>query len=714
MKEIRDDLQSDYGDRTGWVCVAWKDRAQEAHFSQKFFRWPQEREEVIQHIYDRNAEGCCVWKPTALLKHDRRAETIPTRVLSFEVDQPLSSEAKKLLGKVNPTILKSGRDKHYHIKVYLDRALEHGENAYWTKYLASALGITGRADSGGKFNPHDLLRIEGTTNTKPGVRKRVEAIRHATKDVPFRRLKDLLSDYPAPNESTLTLDSIVREDIPEDRIPERVRAKLREPAGEDRSEQTYAFVQLCREEGLSPGYTLDLAHYHPPTMERNNFDEDRITRDVIRCWNKGDRTSHEVEDSIFCTPELQFLHREAKMRKVSPMSALGLALIHAGIATPPWVMIPPVSGGSGAPVNLILANVGPSGAGKGISSSPILTIPGGYRITGQGEEEIMYQSFADASEIVAPSSGPAFAAMFVQSQKILDSEGKPTGKDEIAQYAYARHVHWGEVDTLNTYLSDKRDTVSPELRSGWSGESLGSTTKARESRIKTARNSYRLMVSFDAQPERCGDLFAQLAGGLLSRVVFLNAWDRDRWKGVGPRTPETRQMTLPKKWPEAFEVKPDVWAIVEEEADSGKYVGTEDSHRNLNRLKIAALLAVMHGSTVVEMGWWDIAGGVLEHSDQVKREIRQSLKEADRSLQRSLGVKVAAREVARDAAKGTLMVRAKERILSLLEDNGAMTKGKLRQRLSRYQQTVFYDALEELKDENLVSVSGTKYKKNGA
>lgn len=701
---IEADLVGDYGDQTGWACIAWKDRKVNGHFEQHFFRWPQEKEQAVAAVTRLSNDGACVWKPTALLVEDRRAQAIPSNILSFEVDQPLGDEAKELLKDVRPTILRSGRPKHYHIKVYLDTALPHDENAYWTRYLASAMGISGRADSGGKFNPHDLLRIAGTRNTKPDVNKKVVLVGTGRRrTLPFDRLRAILASYPTPDAERLALDHIAREDIPEDRIPDVVRRRLREPVGDDRSEQTYAFVQLCREEGLSPGYTFDLACYHEPTRERNNHDERRIEQDVIRCWNKGDRTAHEVEDAIFATPELQFLYQEAKRRKTSPTSALGMALIHAGLAVPPWMLLPAIIGGSGSPVNLIIANVGPSGAGKGITGSPILAVDPSYRIEDNHPDAVLYQTFEDASEPQAPSSGPAFASMFVQLQKVLNAEGKPTGKEETVQYAYSRHVHWGEIDTLNTYLSDRRDTVSPELRSGWSGENLGSTTKARENRIRATRNTYRMMVSFDAQPERCGDLFAQMSGGLLSRVVFLNAWDKNREKRIGRFEPETRKMALPPHWPASglFQVDDEIWTIISDDADEGKYVGTEDSHRNLNRLRIAALLAVMHGSVRVEKGWWNIAGAILEHSDQVKQEIRRSLKEVDRSTQRSLGVKTAVQEMAREGAKTEVRERTKQRILDILED-GPSKPGKIRQKMSKYQQSVFYSVLDEMRDEGQI------------
>lgn len=710
---IEKDLDGDYQDFRGYACVAWKDRTQEGHFEQAFFLWPKKKADAIALIERKVNEGCCVWKPTALMRKASRAEAQFSNVLSFEVDQALTTEAKELLiRKLDATFIKSGRPKHYHVKVYLkDADLAHDENAYYTKWLASAVGITGHADSGGKFQPNDLLRIVGTRNTKPEVEADVDYARTTKRGITFKRLKAILSDFPVPTEDTLALDAIEREEMPEDQVPPAVQSRLHESPSEDRSEQTYAFIQLCREEGLTPGQALGLAYAHEPTYERNEGNARRIEQDVLRCWRKGGVTKQEVEDAIFSTPLLQFLYKEAKARRIAPTAALGTALIHAGLAVPPWFLLPPLIGGDGAPVNLIVANIAPSGSGKGASGSPILEIPPTYKIQGQGDDDVWAQPIVDAISPQAPSSGPAFAALFMELQRKELEEGEKRGRgrpalEELVQYAYARHVHWGEIDTLNTYLENRQDTVSPELREGWSGGKLGSYTKGRENRISVPKNAYRLMVSFDAQPARCGTLMSQNAGGLLQRVIFLSAQDRKR-QGRNEGEPQRKRVTLPRTWrAEGFEVVAGVRKAVLEDADSGRYEGTEDSHRNLNRLKVAALLAVLHGGTTVTQAWWDIAGAIMDHSDQVKRDIRKDLKEEVVQRQRSLGTQEFVRTLARDNAKVKLLERTKDRIVKLLHDFGPMSCGAFRSKLSKHQQGLLSEALKQLEAEGVLKVSG--------
>jgi hypothetical protein len=195
----------------------------------------------------------------------------------------------------------------------------------------------------------------------------------------------------------------------------------------------------------------------------------------------------------------------------------------------------------------------------------------------------------------------------------------------------------------------------------------------------------------------------QTAGGLLQRVLFLNAWDKKR---AGENSePTTRKMKLPT-WGEAgFLVAGEIARAITQDFIEGRFIGSEDAHRNLVRLKVAALIAVMHGTTTVDMQWWGIAGAIMEHSDSVKAGIRRSLKEADVKVQRSLGVKTAVREVARDSARENLKQRTRDRILAILqEEGGALTKAKIRQKMSKHQQGLYYESLAILAEEGLISV----------
>lgn len=723
MQEIIKDLDSDYGSQIGWACVAWKDRDKEGHFEQRFFRWPKQKAEVASFIQARADESCCVWKPTALLVEARRAEALPSNILSFEIDQELSIVGKRLLKRIEDrvTLLRSGSKGHYHLKLYLDKDLSADDNAYWTKYLASAMGITGRADSGGKFNPHDLLRIVGTRNTKPDVLRDVTYRYRSSRTLPFRALRRMLSAYTAPGASMLEMRNIDRLEPPEDwyeeHCPEVVLKRMREEAGADRSEQTYAFVQLCKEEGLPPGYIVALALQHEPTRERNQYDEDRIIKDVVRCWNKGNRTAHEVDDAIFTTPELQFLYNEAKDRGISPHAALGTALIHAGLAVPPWFMIRGLSGEQMS-VNLVVAITGPSGCGKGRSRIPILAVPPSYSIEGKYEEDVIEQPFSDAVTPQTPASGPAIAAMFVEMQAPVlgEDEKRSRGRprhSELVQYAYARNILWSEVDTFNSFLGDTKDSMSAQIRQGWADEKLGTRTKGSDGQLTIeGGGKYRLMTSFDMQPERSGELMGQGAGGLLQRVLFLNAMDpnpRKRRVGEGPRREsKVRKMRLPNWHDEdGFFVSDEVLSILEKDSFERRYLG-EDSHRNSIRLRVAALLSVMHGSTRVEMGWWEIAGAVMEHSDRVKQSCRAELSDMNKKLQLSAGKNSAVRDIAKEAARDIVKDRVREKIKRVLTEHDSMTQGRLRAKLSVYQRAVFPEVFASMLSDAEITLKGVQ------
>lgn len=718
---IKEDLKADYGsDQAGYVCIAWKNRnAAPDDFHQEFFEWPEERIDIVHAISTHVAEGCCVWKPTALLKYKERRATQPSNVISFEIDGTLPKDKQRLLSRFSPSLLKSGRKGHFHVKIYLEEALEQDELAYWSRYVGSALGITGHADSGGKFQPQDLLRIAATLNTKPELgRGGVEVMlaRRSTRKVSLEALRSILSAFPPPNASTLAITSIEPQRVDTATLSLRLRSKLKEPSVDGfRSEATFEFVQLCKEQGLNPGQTLYLARKHAPTLEKAAHNLQRVEKDVLRCWNKGERSVVEIEQGIFAQSEiLQFIHDEAKKRMIAPMAALGNVLVRTCLAIPYDVVLP-ATFGSTAGLNLFFVFAAESGAGKGIASkAKIIEFPK-YRIIpqadqaggdGSGSDGVMVigQEHEDACRPVKAASAQALATMFVELAK--DEKGAKS----MVQYAYARHVQWDEVDTLSAHLANKQDTMSAELRSAWSGGVIGTFTKNAENRLYMEEDTYRLVASWHAQYKQCGPLFGTAGGGFLQRMLFVRAHDPN--KVIVREAHETRAVMLPKKWPASFTLSSAVQEQILEDHRSDRYRDQEDQHRNLNRLKIAAVLAVLHGGTTVNAQWWETAGAVMDHSDQVKAEIRTVLRQQEDDQERAVGRRTAIRTMGQQEVIGLRMKRVEERILEVLDEfPDGRARSRVKARLTDKQKPFFDNALQTLVSDGLVKVKGARLHK---
>lgn len=182
--------------------------------------------------------------------------------------------------------------------------------------------------------------------------------------------------------------------------------------------------------------------------------------------------------------------------------------------------------------------------------------------------------------------------------------------------------------------SRQGSTMMPELRKVWSGEGIGTMTKVKANQLMVEAHSYRAVVTVAAQPLRCGPLLAEEAGGTLQRILWLSADDPDL--ELRDEEPSSLGVVLPdfdsgisSPGPQYFDVDPAVRLEIRENRRDGKWKGTEDSHRNLVRLKAAAAYAVLHGSISITPEVWEWAGALMTHSDRVRASVRAELAKAE-------------------------------------------------------------------------------------
>lgn len=324
-----------------------------------------------------------------------------------------------------------------------------------------------------------------------------------------------------------------------------------------------------------------------------------------------DKNGHHLPDTLDVwesRPVLRHIRDTAHARRVGPLSLLGTVLLRAVAATEPDVVLPPVVGGY-ASLNLILAAVGRSGAGKGSTDAAAretTTLP--------------------LTEELPLGSGEGVARTFAPP---------PTGKDgEPIRERTTRAIFTAaEVDTVAAVSSRQGSTLLPTIRSMWSGEALGAANAQAHTRVSVPAHSYRACLTIGVQPEAAGPLLTDTRG-TAQRIVWLPVGDPDA-PDVAPRCPEpfsVRRHLPPVDGRLVLELP----AVAEEAMHEhrlavlrGEDVDPLDGHRMLTRAKLAAGFMILDGRLgEITAQDWELAGWLLRASDRTRADIERELAEA--------------------------------------------------------------------------------------
>jgi hypothetical protein len=309
------------------------------------------------------------------------------------------------------------------------------------------------------------------------------------------------------------------------------------------------------------------------------------------------------EDGEFWTsrPELEHVRDYARAKRVSPWATLGVVLARVVTAVPHGVVLPGVIG-SEASLNLFVALVGPSGGGKGASE----------------------RAAADAVKI----NGNVETATIGSGEGIAHLYAHRVPKTrEIERDRTAVLFTIPEVDSLTALGHRQGATLLPELRKAWSGEALGFSYADPAKRLPIAAHSYRLCLVVGVQPGRAGALLDDTDGGTPQRFLWLPTTDADA-PDVTPEAPTPLGWEAP---PLGARVRESYGRVVMGIPDEAREVITSnrlvtlrtgvpplDAHAPLNRLKIAAALALFAGRLDVTADDWELAGVIMGVSDATR------------------------------------------------------------------------------------------------
>ncbi|MGW0750279.1 DUF3987 domain-containing protein [Streptomyces sp. NPDC002587] len=321
-------------------------------------------------------------------------------------------------------------------------------------------------------------------------------------------------------------------------------------------------------------------------------------------------------------PELKHIRDFARMRLVSPWAVLGVVLARVATAVPQQVVLPPIVG-TPASLNLYVAIADDSGIGKGTAM-------------GTARECL---EFPYTIQSINLGSGEGIGHQYMERKD-----------GELHQHTEAVMFNVHEIDTLTAMQGRSASTITPTLCSAWVGEPLGFAYVDKAKRLPMNEHTYRLTLVCGVQPKRARSLIDAAGSGLPQRFLWFPALD----------------LGAPELKDDADEMAPREWRLpageMERALNAGRYVfrvadpirrqirkersdrmrgvvqvAELDSHRNLSRLKAAAILALINGRADVSEEDWELSSVLMAVSDQTRGRVVETLGRVNAEDARSRG-----------------------------------------------------------------------------
>lgn len=460
---------------------------------------------------------------------------------------------------------------------------------------------------------------------------------------------------------------------------------------------------------------LKLAFYRAKPETRGTGEFDRIARwaaaqaetaDPNETRQRVSRTKVVDEEAFWSArPVLADVRQFARARRVAPWAMLGYVLARTVSAIPPHVVLPPTVGGV-ASLNLFVALVGKSGAGKGGAAAAardwLGTDPSTFQAT-LGSGEGMAKTFAYKHRVGGNSGSWVQAGL--RASVLFDAP---------------------EIDNLTALTTRNSSTLLPQLRSAYSGEELGFSYADPAKSVKLCAHRYRLCLTIGVQPGRGRALLDDADGGTPQRFVWLPTDDAD----APQRAPKPPARFDLRRWPDpptgrivsgadpkdVLHIETDASTlhelVIPDDAHQaidghrlavlrGAAVDPLDGHRLLCRLKIAAALMALDGrtDTVTEADWnlSEIVMAVSGRTRQSVIDVLVSNAEAE-NVRRGRGDGLRA-DAAEQVKSDRSVSRVAENVLRKLKANGGrMARADLRKTLASRDRPFFDDAETALFD----------------
>ena len=307
------------------------------------------------------------------------------------------------------------------------------------------------------------------------------------------------------------------------------------------------------------------------------------------------------------TTYLRHIRQAAHALRVAPDAVLVATLCRIAAATPPTTYIDTPEP---TPLNLIGALIAAPGNGKSLANSTAIRLVPDLGI--------------GVNDSLPLGTGEGLVESYFESVSVMNDTGK--GKHIEKRQAFkSGYFYCDEGETLFTLTTRKGATILQTLRTAWSGGVLGNTNANVETRRKLDRNSYRACVVVAFQPSCGSALVADSHGGTPQRFIFASATDKDM-PTIAPSLPGVLAYDATDE-PVAIQVH----AEILRELDTNKVnrargtvqIDALDTHVDYNRIRIAALFALLDRRRYIDLSHWNSATMVLDNSKQVRRTLDQ-------------------------------------------------------------------------------------------
>ena len=392
--------------------------------------------------------------------------------------------------------------------------------------------------------------------------------------------------------------------------------------------------------------------------------------------------------------QLVRIYQWARARYAAPWAVFFAVLLRVSASTGPHVQLPGVIGGR-ASLNLLCAFVSLSGGGKGIS------------------DKVGRLAWPKQLVELPIGSGEGIAATFMPPAK-TDENTEPTPRVIFS---------CSEIDILTGISERQGATILGTLKAFAMGELLGSTNAARANSRNVPAHSYRGCLSIGAQPGHTSIIFNDTTGGTPQRFLWAPT--------VDPTMPDDSIGD-----PAPLDTDIPMWAPGEDGVVEISYGPPEipatiiaahlarqrgagdalDGHWMLTRCKVAALLAIMHGRSVISEQDWALSAIAMHVSDATRQTL---VDHAQRSVRAKIKARAVARATGDEFYDASRLETVKRSLLRMLERDGEQQGNVLRSRLGRKEKRELFDQAIGLLDEEGMVCSvpglqkGTRYRLSG-
>lgn len=445
------------------------------------------------------------------------------------------------------------------------------------------------------------------------------------------------------------------------------------------------------------------------------------------------------------SPQLQAVAWAAAEEKLSPWGLLMAVQLHQLSHIPPTVVLVKRNGKpgntlfSGTSLNMFGGLTGDSGDGKSAT-------------------------FKLASELVPPvhtpvadGTGQGLVKSIAETEKVTSEDGQKLPEPYYIT-RFNRHslvIHAPEIKTLNAEFAREASKTDSMMRSMWSGETVGMTTGDKDRRVTLPSNMYRIVGMWGVQAINAGAILAGAEDGTPQRWLWHPAGENRT--GIHCTRVNPGNVTfprpvfqvganpfgvsggeLPTEYKDGDPLPAPIWvcwspqmhadiaalqADRERVKDHDPYADLTpaqkeekdavlmQSHLTLTRIKLAGVMAFLHGRANPTDEDWFLAGVQLEVS---VRELAGVWKKAQGARKDEIvvrgaekGLEMHAAQAARNAIDDADVVAVAEYIFSILVDNPRTNK-ELRMKLSHTRRQKLRPALELLEHQGRFA-----YGKNG-